>query len=139
MEDVYVVIPNGLGLFLCIVQLAVLHYFWNTDESVADRMKEQQERRRQKGFTYVWDQVSYNPITGAKVCHIHFEFKDGTRMNKAFTYEWRLWTLPEITELLTEAGFKNVTVYWEGDDGDGGGSGIFRPSTKGEACACHVS
>jgi hypothetical protein len=104
-----------------------------------EAMKEQQERRRQKGFTYVWDQVSYNPITGAKVCHIHFEFKDGTRMNTAFTYEWRLWTLPEITELLTEAGFKNVTVYWEGDDGDGGGSGIFRPSTKGEACACHVS
>lgn len=104
-----------------------------------DALKEQQERRRQKGFTYVWDQASYNPITGDKVCHIHFEFKNGSKIKNAFTYEWRLWSLPEVTELLTEAGFKDVTVYWEGDDGKGGGNGIFRPSKLGEACACHVS
>jgi len=104
-----------------------------------DAFKEEEERRRQKGFTYVWDQASYNPITGDKTCHIHFEFKDGTKLKKAFTYEWRLWTLAEVQELLIEAGFKDVTVYWEGDDDKGGGNGIFRPSRKGEACACHVS
>ncbi|MEI7658228.1 MAG: class I SAM-dependent methyltransferase [Phycisphaerae bacterium] len=104
-----------------------------------EAFKEIEERRRLKGFTYVWDQASYNPITGDKTCHIHFEFKDGTRLRNAFTYEWRLWTLPEIQELLHEAGFKHVHVYWEGDDGKGGGNGIFRPSKRGEACACHVS
>ena len=104
-----------------------------------EAFKEIEERRRLKGFTYVWDQASYNPITGDKTCHIHFEFKDGTRLRKAFTYEWRLWTLPEIQELLHEAGFKHVHVYWEGDDDKGGGNGIFRPTRRGEACACHVS
>ena len=65
------------------------------------------------GFTYVWDQNSFDPITHDIVNHIHFEFKDGSRIDKAFTYEWRYWTLPEITELLKEAGFSEVHVYWD--------------------------
>ncbi|MEK6703362.1 MAG: class I SAM-dependent methyltransferase [Planctomycetota bacterium] len=92
------------------------------------------ERRRCSGFTYIWEHESFNPISGEIVCNIHFEFPDKTRLNKAFTYHWRLWTLPEIRELLLEAGFKAVTVYWEGDDKKGGGNGIFRPSAKGEVC-----
>ena len=99
----------------------------------------QEERRRQKGFTYVWDQDFFDPISFDTVCHIHFEFRDGTRMEKAFTYRWRLWTMPEIRELLTEAGFSRVTVYWEGDDGKGGGDGVFRPRKVGEECAAYVS
>jgi SAM-dependent methyltransferase len=91
------------------------------------------ERRRIKGATYVWDQHSYDPVTGDYTCHIHFEFRDGTRLNKAFTYHWRLWTLPELQEILTEAGFAKVTVYWEGDDGKGGGNGVFRPVKRGVA------
>ncbi|MEM1186202.1 MAG: class I SAM-dependent methyltransferase [Planctomycetota bacterium] len=106
---------------------------------------EQEERRKcslpDKGgsFTYVWDQNKYNPITGEMFCRIHFEFKDGTRMTDAFTYTWRLWSLPEIRELLAEAGFSKTTVYWEGDELDddgeptGEGNGIFKPTTKGTA------
>jgi hypothetical protein len=56
-------------------------------------------------------------------------------MKKAFTYVWRLWTLPEILEMLAETGFKNPTVYWEGTDEDGEGDGVFTPETKGEADA----
>jgi hypothetical protein len=56
-------------------------------------------------------------------------------MKKAFTYVWRLWTLPEILEMLTETGFKNSTVYWEGTDEDGDGDGVFTPEEKGEADA----
>lgn len=63
-------------------------------------------------FVYVWDQASFDPITHDFVCHIHFRFPDGSRM-KAFSYEWRLWTLPEVRELLIEAGFSRVRVYWE--------------------------
>lgn len=96
------------------------------------------ERRRYARFTYVWEQASYNPITGDYVCHIHFEFKDGTKLRRAFTYRWRLWTLPEMRELLEEAGFRRSTVYWEGDDGKGGGNGVFRPSTRGEDCASFI-
>ena len=66
-------------------------------------------------------------------CHIHFKFPDGSKIKKAFTYEWRLWSAPEIRELLAEAGFSKSTVYWEGDDDDGGGNGEFSPEAKGEA------
>lgn len=65
------------------------------------------------GFTYVWDQDSFDPIGHAIVNHIHFEFKDGTKLERAFTYEWRYWTLPELQELLREAGFDEVRVYWD--------------------------
>lgn len=65
------------------------------------------------GFTYVWDQDSFDPIGHSIVNHIHFEFKDGTKLERAFTYEWRYWTLPEIQELLREAGFSDVRVYWD--------------------------
>ena len=52
-------------------------------------------------------------------CHIHFKFPDKTKIKNAFTYNWRLWTMVEIRELLSEAGFANVVVYWEGEDEDG--------------------
>jgi SAM-dependent methyltransferase len=85
-------------------------------------------------FTYVWDQESYNPITGDLTCHIHFRFKDGSKLKNAFTYHWRLWTLPELTEMLGECGFR-PTVYWEGTDANGEGDGNFSPATVGEADA----
>ncbi len=100
--------------------------------------KEIEERRKQKGFTYVWDQAMFDPMTNIKTCFIHFEFPDGSRMEKAFSYTWRIWSLPEIQELLIEAGFKRVTVYWEGDDGKGGGDGVYKASKKGSADACFV-
>jgi SAM-dependent methyltransferase len=91
-----------------------------------------QERRRLPGFTYVWEQAAFDPVTHAILCKIHFEFRDGTRMRNAFTYDWRLWTLPEIRELMEEAGFKDVHVLWEGTDRKTGkGNGVFRRVTRG--------
>ncbi len=56
-------------------------------------------------------------------------------MRKAFRYEWRLWTLPEIQEILLEAGFREVVVYWEGTDEETEeGDGEWSASTVGEAC-----
>lgn len=101
----------------------------------SDSFTEMQEDRDLDGFTYVWDQNIYNPITGRAVNHIHFKFPDGTKIKKAFSYEWRLWTLPEIQELLLEAGFREVTVYWEGTDEETGeGDGNWTATTEGEAC-----
>lgn len=99
-----------------------------------EAFQEMEESTKYDGFTYVWDQDKYNPITGEFTCHIHFKFKDGSRMKNAFTYEWRLWTLPEITEMLRETGFR-PTVYWEGTGKDGEGNGVFTPTTEGEADA----
>ncbi len=91
------------------------------------------ERTKQDGFTYIWHQADYNPISGDILCHIDFKFEDGSVLKRAFTYDWRLWTLPELTELLIEAGFTRATVYWEGTDEETGeGDGHFYPTTRGE-------
>jgi len=92
----------------------------------------QKEKTKLDGFTYVWDQAAFEPVTSRIVCHIHFKFPDGSRIKRAFTYDWRLWTLPELRELLIEAGFSKVRVYWEGDDGEGGGNGEFKEHATGE-------
>jgi len=108
-----------------------------------ESMREMKEETDHDDFVYVWDQDRYNPITGGIRCHIHFEFPDGSRIQRAFSYDWRLWTLPEIRELLTEAGFARVLVHWEGTDKKSGeGNGIFTSTEEGEADAafiCYVS
>jgi SAM-dependent methyltransferase len=85
-------------------------------------------------FTYIWEQAAFNPIDSIMACNIHFEFPDKSRMDKAFSYHWRLWTLPEIREILYEAGFSQVDIYWEGtDEKNNEGNGIYTPSEIGDA------
>ena len=92
------------------------------------------ERDIDGDFTYVWDQAKFDPISSHMTCHIHFHFDDGSKMRKAFSYDWRMWTLPEIRELLEEAGFKKSTVYWEGtDEEEEEGNGEFTAAEEGEA------
>jgi hypothetical protein len=99
-----------------------------------DAYREIREKTRHKGFKYIWEQASYNPIDGKMRCHIHFGFPDGSKLKKAFSYEWRLWGLPELRELLDEAGFSKVTVYWEETDPKTGeGSHVYSPATVGSA------
>lgn len=103
------------------------------------------EGKKGRSFTYEWDQAQFNPITGEMICRIHFRFPDKTRMKNAFEYQWRLWSLPEIRELLTEAGFSKVTIYWEGDELDkkgeptGEGNGEFLPAEVGTADPAYIS
>lgn len=98
--------------------------------------REIKEKRKYKGFKYIWEHARYNPIDGNILCHIHFGFPDGSRLKKAFTYNWRLWTLPELRELLEEAGFSRVSVYWEETDPETGeGAGTYAPATVGDADA----
>jgi hypothetical protein len=107
-----------------------------------DAPREIEESRECDGFVYVWDQASFNPIDSCMTCHIHFEFADGSRMERAFTYHWRLWTLPEIREILLEAGFRQVDIYWEGtDQATNEGNGIYAPAEVGDADAgwvCYI-
>lgn len=100
------------------------------------------EHTEYDGYRYTWHQAAYNPITGDYTCHIHFKFEDGSHLKKAFTYEWRLWTLPEIREILSAAGFSNVTVHWQGwDDEEEESSGEFTPAANADADAgwlCYI-
>ena len=107
-----------------------------------DAPREIVESRDCDEFVYIWEQAKFNPIDSCMTCHIHFEFPDRSRMERAFTYHWRLWTLPEIREILLEAGFSRVDIYWEGTDEEHeDGNGIYEPREVGEADAgwvCYI-
>ncbi len=103
-------------------------------ESFRECEEEREIETPQGDVTYVWEQASFNPINHDLTCHIHFHFEDDSRLEQAFSYHWRLWTLPEIRELLEDAGFR-VTVYWQGWDEDGEPDGEFLPATDGDADA----
>lgn len=94
---------------------------------------DRQEVQRHKGFRYVWDQHKLNPITHDYQFYIHFAFKDGSRLDRAFGYDWRLWSIPEICELMREAGFSRVDVYWEESDDDGEGNGVYTRQEDADA------
>jgi hypothetical protein len=86
----------------------------------------QTEKRKCEGFTYVWEQASFDPIQNWGVNYIHFEFPDGSVKRRAFSYEWRIWSIPELREILDEAGFSRTEVYWEGTDrATGDGNNVF--------------
>jgi SAM-dependent methyltransferase len=105
-----------------------------------DVQKQVTDRTRHRGFTYVWEQRRYDPISHAITCAIHFDFKDGTRLRDAFVYDWRLWTLAELRELFAEAGFEDVHVLWEGTNHQtGGGNGVFRRKERGDMDEAWIS
>lgn len=48
-------------------------------------------------------------------------------------YDWRLWSLSELKDLLEKAGSRKVDVYWKGTDpSNGGGNGVFRLFRRGD-------
>ncbi len=83
---------------------------------------------------YVWEQVRYSPVTGRHDCAIHFRFKDGSEIHNAYQYEWRQWTMPELREILAEAGFPRVDAWFEVLDDEGDGTGEFELSDEGVNC-----
>ncbi len=93
-----------------------------------------------KKFKYYWDQTNFNPITNEALFYIHFKLKgEAKRREKVFTYDWRLWSIQELREIMEEVGFKKTTVYWEGTTRSGDGDGKFKPSSKGEECEAWVA
>ncbi len=91
------------------------------------------EKTKFKNFTYIWEQEQFDPATGKMMCRIHFQFPDKSWIRNAFSYEWRVWTLPELQELLHESGY-DTEIYWEGEDENGAGNGEYEP-LQGKASA----
>jgi SAM-dependent methyltransferase len=90
-----------------------------------EAMMEDQNETDHGDFVYRWDQAMFDPLTHEMRCHIHFSFPDGSSIAPAFSYHWRLWTAPELRDLLLESGFSNVHVLWEKTDDEGEGTGAF--------------
>lgn len=96
------------------------------------------DKKKLGKLTYYWECQHFNPISHECTFAIHF--KDHQRIHRnVFTYHWRMWMLPELRDILQEAGFSKVLVYWEGDDGDGCGNGIFQSVDDAENCDAWVS
>ncbi len=98
-----------------------------------------EEETEHDGFSYFWDQDSYDPVTNEALFYIHFKPKGEKKMKKAFTYDWRMYSIPEVKDILEEVGFKKVHVYWEGTDDEGEGDGEFKQVTQGEDCESWIA
>jgi hypothetical protein len=62
-------------------------------------------------LVYRWEQVWADPTTARVRNAIHFVLPDGTRLDNAFVYHWRLWQTAELREAMLEAGFRSAEVY----------------------------
>lgn len=93
---------------------------------------------KHKDFTYYWDQTGFDPVSAEAEFHIHFKVK-GTKIEKVFSYDWRMWTIPEVREIMHEVGFAKTHIYWEGTNKDGSGDGVFTRTEKGEACLSWIA
>ena len=103
---------------------------WGGSET---QVLQEEETEQDDGFTYIWDQDDFDPLTYNTICKIHFGFKDGSKLRNAFVYDWRLWTIPELREMMEAAGFQDVHVLWEGTErGTGEGNGVFRRVKRGD-------
>ena len=80
-------------------------------------------KKGKNGFKYYWKQARFNPINHDATYFISFKFADGSSLKRAFEYHWRFWSIPEVREMLAEAGFSESHVYWEETDDDGDETG----------------
>ncbi|CAO2840137.1 unnamed protein product [Amaranthus hypochondriacus] len=69
-------------------------------------------RRRFPNFTYIWEQAEFDVIQRKTRISLHYQLqKPQRKIRNAFSYSWRLWSLPEIRDCLEEAGFRDVH-FW---------------------------
>lgn len=107
--------------------------------------QELEEETEYDKHTYFWDCDKYNAITDEATYFIHFkEHKTGIKYEQVFTYDWRMWNMAELQDILADAGFSKVLTYWEEDDEDDdddedGGNGVFYPSREEDNCESWVT
>ncbi len=86
---------------------------------------------------YTWEQIEADPLTARVRNALHFDvYQNGAILQKltdAFVYDWRLWSVPELRDLLLEAGFGTTEVYSQTLDAmDEDGRGYALPITDPE-------
>ncbi|MCC5843892.1 MAG: class I SAM-dependent methyltransferase [Verrucomicrobia bacterium] len=91
-------------------------------------------------FKYFWEQARFNAVDQSILCHIHFKGRDLVPQTRAFSYTWRLWSITELRDLLSEAGFSRIDSYFEGwSDAHGSSDGVLRKRTRYEGMDAWVA
>jgi hypothetical protein len=146
-EPVDVTVAFNFSYALFRERREILHYFRQARATLAhdgmlfldvyggiDAQDPRTVRRKCDGFTYVWEQRSFDAISHWGENFIHFEFPDGSQIRNAFRYGWRIRSLPELREILQDAGFSRTEVYMEGTSRQTGlGNDIFSKRERAEA------
>lgn len=73
---------------------------------------------------YTWEQRRADAATGRVENALHFRVRRGDEvvleLPDAFVYRWRLWSVPELRDAMTEAGFAATSVHQALDAEDAG-------------------
>jgi len=64
----------------------------------------------------IWEQESFNAVTHQGINYLHFRSADGQPVAKPFVYDFRIWSLPELSDLLYEAGFGQLQFFQMGGE-----------------------
>ncbi len=88
------------------------------------------------GFTCVWQQSNFSPVDHSADLTLRFRFDDGSELDPPYRYRWRVWSIPELNQLLTQAGFSSTEIWWQNDDAMDVG---FEITSKGRNDACWVA
>lgn len=84
------------------------------------------KRELSNGVKYEFVQEDFCPITNRARFKMSFKFPDGSKLKEAFSYHFRIWTIPEIRDALKEAGFSK-TVVWFHDESDDAEEDSYKP------------
>ncbi|RID66514.1 hypothetical protein BRARA_D01647 [Brassica rapa] len=69
-------------------------------------------QRKFPTFTYTWEQAEFDIVSRKTRISLHYHLqKQNRKIRHAFSYSWRLWSLPEIKDCMEEAGFRSVH-FW---------------------------
>jgi len=100
----------GGGIFACDI-------YGGANAYKLGAMERRHPSRGREMIHYVWRHEAADPRTAMVRNSISFRvLVDGdvvAEMPRAFVYEWRLWSLPELADAMREAGFESVEVYKE--------------------------
>ncbi|MBT3583713.1 MAG: class I SAM-dependent methyltransferase, partial [Halobacteriovoraceae bacterium] len=148
-----IIVGFNFSYFIFKKRQQLLEYFKKVREGISDDglffvdifggeecMSPLEEETEHDGHDYFWDLDKFNAVTNEVLYYIHFrKHDDKIKYERVFTYDWRMWTIPEVREIMEEAGFSKTVVFWEGDDDDGEGDGNFYQTKLEENCESWVS
>jgi len=105
--------------------MIIMDIFGGSDSEILEVQERDIDNDIIAPFVFEFERKSFNPIDRLAHYGIHFKYSDGTEIKDAFTYHFRMWSLTELSDLLEEAGFSKILVYWEDSDDEGFGNGNF--------------